>query len=282
MDQIQRFLFEELDIRGALVRLDNSWSAILSGRGYPAAASSLLGELCAVTSIVAANLKTPGRITLQLKGRGPVSLLVVDCSEDLNLRGYARCTPEAEGDAAALLGDGTLLLSLDTEGVRQPYQSYVPLAGSTIAAIFENYLIQSEQTPAALILAADGEHAAGLFLQKLPDADRLDADGWNRVTQLARTLKREELLELAPLDILKRLFSEETIRVFEPRSVTHDFPPDRNRIAANLRALGRPELDSILAEHGEVLIHDELSNHEYHFDAEAVAALFDEKAHGLH
>lgn len=283
MDEIQRFLFEELDIRGALVRLDRSWTAITKDRSYPPAVLSLLGELCTVTTIVAANLKTPGRITLQLKSEGPVSLLVVDCSEALNLRGYAKSEATLAGQSATdLLGGGTLLLSLDTEGVRQPYQSYVPLAGDTIGAIFENYLLQSEQTPAALILAADGEHAAGLFLQKLPDADKRDEDGWNRVLQLARTVKREELLELEPLDILKRLFSEETIRVFEPRAVTHDFPPDREKVGANLRALGRAELESILREHGEVRVRDDLCNHEYVFDAEAIAALFDEPSRSLH
>ncbi|WP_417068013.1 Hsp33 family molecular chaperone HslO [Niveibacterium terrae] len=283
MDEIQRFLFEELDIRGALVRLDSSWTAIIKDRNYPPAVLALLGELSAVTTIVAANLKTPGRITLQLKSEGPVSLLVVDCSEALNLRGYAKSESVITGQSAAdLLGGGTLLLSLDTEGVRQPYQSHVPLSGETIAAIFENYLVQSEQTPAALILAADGEHAAGLFLQKLPDADKLDEDGWNRVTQLARTVKRDELLGLEPLDVLKRLFSEETIRVFEPRTVTHDFPPDREKVGANLRALGRAELESILSEHGEVRVRDDLSNHEYVFDAAEIAALFDELTRSLH
>lgn len=283
MDEIQRFLFEELDIRGALVRLDRSWTAILRDRSYPPAVLALLGELCTVTTIVAANLKTPGRITLQLKGEGPVSLLVVDCTEELNLRGYAKSEGEIpEQSAADLLGGGTLLLSLDTEGAPQPYQSYVPLTGETIAAIFENFLVQSEQTPAALILAADGEHAAGLFLQKLPDADKLDEDGWNRITQLARTVRDEELLSLEPLDLLGRLFHEETIRAFEPRAVTHDFPPDRKKIGANLRALGRDELESILKEHGEVRVRDDLSNHEYVFDAAAIAALFDDLTRALH
>lgn len=283
MDNVQGFLFEELDIRGAIVHLNDSWTAIQRGRDYPEPVRALLGELCAVTTIIAANLKAPGRITLQLKGQGPISLLVVDCSEQLNLRGYAASeTNIAALSAAKLLGGGTLALTLETEGSKLPYQSHVPLSGDTIAAIFENYLVQSEQNPATLILAANSEHAAGLFLQKLPGADKLDTDGWNRVTRLAQTLTPNELLTLTPIDVLSRLFNEERVRIFEPRQVTHDFPADREKVCANLRALGRKEIEAILAEQGQILIRDELSNHEYHFDAEAVAALFDDASRSLH
>jgi len=283
MDLIQRFLFEDLDVRGALVQLGPVWRQIQRNRDYPNAVRSLLGEMAAVTAIIAGNLKTPGRITFQLSGHGAVSLLVIDCSETLNLRGFAKSEGPIVGNSISeLLGDGRLLLSLDVEGMQQPYQSYVPLEGETIASVFEHYLQQSEQAPAALFLAADGDNAAGLFLQKLPAADEKDADGWRRVHGLAQTITAGELLSLEAPVLLQRLFHEETLRVFEPKAVTHDFPPDREKISATLRALGRDEIESLLADHGEVVVSDDLSNHEYRFSADEARALFDTPPPNLH
>jgi len=158
--------------------------------------------------------------------------------------------------------------------LRRPYQSYVPIEGDTIAAIFEHYLTQSEQQPAALQAACSAGRAACLFLQKLPDADRKDPDGWDRVTRLAATLRTDELLDLPAEQILTRLFHQETVRLFDAREVTHDWPLDWDKVRGMLRALGRAELDAVLAEHGEILIHDDLSNHEYRLSADDVAALF--------
>jgi molecular chaperone Hsp33 len=272
---VQGFLLENLDIRGALVRLDGVWQAMLQGRAYAPAVHSLLGQTSAVAAIIAGNLKQAGRLTFQLQGHGPVSLLVVDCTEELNLRGYAKADPAVvSGPLPTLLGDGRLLLTLDVAALDQPFQSYVPMEGDSIAAVFEHYLAQSEQAPARLWLAADGHSAAGLFLQKLPDADQRDADGWTRAVGLADTLQDRELLTLPAEDILTRLFHEETVRVFDPRPVIHHWPMDWDKIRAMLRALGREEVEAILREHGQVAVHDDLSNHSYRFTAADIAELF--------
>ncbi len=160
-DFFRAFLFEQLDIRAALVRLGPSWQAMQAGRGYAAPVLGLLGEMAAVSVLIGANLKHVGRLTFQLKGDGPVGMLVMDCDEQLRLRGMARC---GEGIPVApvpeLLGDGQLILSLDAVGMSQPYQSLVPIDGDSIAAIFEHYLLRSEQQPTRLFLAAAASPAA--------------------------------------------------------------------------------------------------------------------------
>ncbi|WP_374494997.1 Hsp33 family molecular chaperone HslO [Zoogloea sp.] len=277
---LQRFLLEDLDIRGAIVQLDDVWQALLTGRSYAPAVRDLLGAMSAVACVIGGNLKQAGRLTIQLQGHGPVSLLVVDINESLNLRGYAKASEDAAGKAgiSELVGDGQLLLTLDMPGLRHPYQSYVPIEGNSVAEIFEHYLTQSEQQPAALHTAASSRGAACLFLQKLPDADRKDPDGWDRVTRLASTVRAEELLGLSAEDILIRLFHQETVRLLDARELTHDWPQDWDKVRDVLRSLGRAELEAMLAEHGEILIHDDLSNHEYRFNADDVAALFAEPA----
>ncbi len=277
---VQRFLLEDLDIRGAIVRLGDVWQAMLAGRDYPAPVRNLLGEMSAVVGVIANNLKQTGRLTIQIQGHGPVSLLVVDCNEALNLRGYAKHAPEASTGAAGstaigqLVGDGHLLMTLDIEALERPYQSYVPIEGDSVAQVFENYLTQSEQLPSALQTACDAGAAACLFLQKLPGADQKDADGWDRITRLASTLRADELLGLEPEEILTRLFHQETVRVFEAREITHHWPMDWARIHEMLRGLGQAEAEQIIAEHGEIVIRDDLSNHEYRVKADDLPSIF--------
>ena len=272
---VQRFLLEDLDIRGAVVRLTDVWQAMQAGRDYPPAVARLLGEMSAVSAVIAGNLKQPGRLTFQISGHGPVRLLVIDCAETLNLRGYAKAeAAPAGGTLTELVGDGRLQLSLDIEGLDQPYQSLVPLEGDSICEVFKHYLVQSEQQPAGLWLACSAEAAVALFVQKLPGADAKDLDGWARVQQLAHTVRDDELLSLDAAQILRRLFAEEDVRLFEARPITHDWPADPEKVAGMMRALGEEEVRAILTEHGEIVVHDDLSNHTYRFDAADVDALF--------
>ena len=278
---VRRFLFTELDIRGILVQMGGAWRDMQAGRGYPPPVRDLLGEMTAVGALIGANLKASGRLTFQLQGHGPVSLLVVDCDEQLRLRGMARA--EAEVDAAPtrqLLGDGRLVLTLDSNA-GQPYQSHVPLEGDSIAAIFEHFLIQSEQQPARLWLTAGPERAAGLFLQRLPGADERDADGWNRVQQLAATVRAEEF-DLPAETLLGRLFAEESIRLFDARPIAYHCPRDEDRVRGMLLRLGREEVESIIAEHGEIVVKDEICNQTYRFGPGIVEELFGPAQRTLH
>jgi molecular chaperone Hsp33 len=274
-DAVRRFLFDDLDIRGAVVRLDAVWRKLLAGRAYPAPVVELLGQMSATAVLLADNLKQPGRLGIQMRGSGPVTLLVIDCSEPLNLRCMAHHADViAAASALDLLGSGQLTLSLNAPAQREPYQSIVPLEGATIAEVFEHYLQQSEQLASRLFLAASPTGAAGLYLQKMPAADQRDPDGWTRIETLAATVKPEELLGLSAEDLLIRLFSGEAVRVFDARPVTHDFPPDPDRVRNMLLTLGREDVYAGLGQNGAVVINDELSNHEYRFTREDIDCLF--------
>lgn len=274
-DFVSRFLLEDLDIRGAFVRLGESWRKMQEGRGYPDPVRDLLGEMTAVAVLIAGNLKQPARLGFQLTGSGPVRLLVIDCTGELKIRGMAKSAPHApHAPAAELLGDGRLSLLLQNEGAREPYQSIVPLAGESIARIFEHYLAQSEQQPARLWLAATADSAAGLFLQKLPNAGAKDADGWARIGHLAATVRARELHELSAEDLLTRLFPEEAVRLFKPRPVGYECPEDRGKVRDMLRSLGREEVEVAIREQGTLVVHDDICNHEYRFDASDLDEIF--------
>ncbi len=281
-DRFQRFLFEGLDVRGAWVRLEDSWQKLQQDRGYAWPVAALLGELAAVTVLVAGQLKQPGRLTLQLQGEGPIRLLVVDCDESLRLRGMARSDPRvAPAPAPQLLGadcGGRLLLSLDLPTARQPYQSFVPLVGEGIGAIFEHYLEQSEQQPSRLFLAVSPQAVSCFFLQKMPEADRSDPDGWRRVTALAETVKPEELLGLDAAALLQRLFHEDIatrgVRLFDPVAVSYHCPEDWDKVRNVILSLGRAEAEALVRERGAIVLRDDMCHREYRFAPEDIAALF--------
>jgi molecular chaperone Hsp33 len=275
-DYVQRFLFENLDIRGRLVCLTGSWQRMLDGRGYPEDIAALLGHTTALNVLLGANQKGAGRVTLQVQGSGPVKLLVADCTSELRIRGMAsyerpKSISRKERD---LLGDGRLSVTLEDVKSGKLYQSLVPLEGETLEQIFQHYLSQSEQVHAFLRLHADGGALCGLLLEKLPGADSRDPDGWNRVTHLASTLTLDETRDAQPYDLLTRVFPDELMRVFRLYAVEYHCPYDEDKVKDMLRGLGREEVEAILAEQGAVVIRNEMCNHEYRFDARAIAELF--------
>jgi len=283
-DRFIRFHFPELSIRGAWVHLDDSYRALCTGRNYPAAVSHMLGELASITTLMAGQLKHPGRLTFQTRDPGPINLLVMDCTDKLGLRGMAQWRPEyleaLQDPKAPCLNrheageESRLVMTLDAHQFSTPWQSHVPLVGQSLAEAFAHYLVQSEQQPTELYLAANGDQAAGLFLQKMPGADEVDTDGWNRLCHLFGTLTDEELLSLDPAPLLTRLFPEELISLAAGQAVTHAGERNWDKVRDMLRSLGQPEVESILKEHGTVVINDDLSNLEYRFSAEDIAAIF--------
>src|SRR5215213_9462690 len=141
-DYVQRFLFENLDIRGRLVCLSGSWQRMLDGRGYPEEIAALLGHTTALNVLLGANQKGAGRVTLQVQGSGPVRLLVADCTADLKIRGMASYGALDHNMASerSLLGDGRLAVTLEDVKSGSVYQSLVPLEGESLQQIFEHYL----------------------------------------------------------------------------------------------------------------------------------------------
>ncbi len=285
-DRFVRFHFPELSIRGAWVHLDDTYRALIAGRNYPAAVSRMLGEMASVTALMAGQLKHPGRLTFQMRDPGPIKLLVMDCTDQLGLRGTAQWdttfaaqlqNPDFQclnthGDAEDTAS--RLMMTLDAQQFSTPWQSFVPLVGQSLSEAFGHYLTQSEQQPTLLTLAADDTRAAALFLQAMPGANEADADGWNRMTHLFGTLTEQELLQLDPAPLLTRLFPEELISLAPGQALRHAGERNWDKVRNMVRGLGKDEVDAILREHGAVVIHDELSNQEYRFTPDEALALF--------
>jgi molecular chaperone Hsp33 len=272
-DSLHRFLFERLGVRGELVCLDAAYQAVLSRHPYPGPVQRPLGEALASVLLLTATLKFEGSLTLQARGSGPIRTLVVQGTHQRTVRGLARWDGDVpHGALEHQFGAGHLALTLTpTRGER--YQGIVPLEGAGIAAAIETYFGHSEQLPTRLWLAVDGARVVGLMLQRVPGPVE-DTDGWDRTVALADTVEERELLSLPVQKLLHRLFHEEDVRLFEPDPVAFRCSCSRGRIAETLRALGEAEVDSILAEQGDIAVTCEFCNRDYRFDAVDARGLF--------
>lgn len=290
-DTLQRFLFENLAVRGELVHLDATWQAVLEGHDYPQPVRKVLGELMSAVSLLMATLKFKGQLIAQIQGDGPVSLLVVEGSSDKTLRATVSLKKGqnnfSDETLQGLFGDARLIITLEpAQGER--YQGIVALTGKNLADALTDYLLRSEQLDTNIWLVADDKQTAGLLVQKMPETKETrqgsnilnmsdgasDIDGWNRIQQLSATIKDEELLELSAEEIIHRLYHEEDIRMFEAERVSFKCRCSRERVANMLLSLGADEVKKMLQELDKIEVACEFCNHNYVFDAIDTEQLF--------
>lgn len=290
-DCLHRFLFEHLPIRGHIVHLDAAWRALLEHREYPENIRDTLGEAVAASVLLAATLKFEGTLSLQLQGQGPMHLLLAQCSSQFGVRAVARYREVVESrDITVLSGRGNLTVTLENDDLSQRYQGIVPLTSERLAECLQGYFEHSEQLPTRLWLHADEKGVSGLLLQRISedtatrrgvglpsilDAPPVDIDdAWARVQLLAETLKPDELQTLTDRQILRRLFVEDDVRMFESTPVFFRCRCSRERVSGMLRSLGADESRSILAERGSVEVRCDFCNRAYQFDAVDIEQLF--------
>ena len=315
MSEIHKFLFDGLPVRGVLVRLTGAWTEILSRHAsnsaaspYPEPVQNMLGEMVAAATLMQSNIKFNGSLILQVFGDGPVKLAVAEVQPDFGLRATDTLIGDIAADASLsamvnVNNEGRCAITLDPQTRfpgQQPYQGVVPLFGDEgeklekLSEVLEHYMLQSEQLDTRLVLAANGEVAAGLLIQRLPlqgagnlagslvsvaNEDEIGLnEHYNRIALLASTLKREELLTLDADTILRRLFWEESLTRFEP--LVGDAAPrfsctcSRERVSKMLLGLGKPEAQSILDERGDIEVGCEFCGVQYRFDPVDVAQIF--------
>ena len=276
-DQLHRYLFEQFAVRGELVTVSETWKQILENHNYPLQVKTLLGELLVATSLLTATLKFAGDITVQLQGDGPMSLAVINGNNQQQMRGVARVQgdiPE-NADLKTLVGNGYLVITISPEEGER-YQGVVGLEGDTLAACLEDYFMRSEQLPTRLFIRTgevDGQPAAGgMLLQVLPAQDAQTND-FEHLATLTETIKAEELFTLSATDVLWRLYHEEEVTVYDPQAVEFKCTCSRERCAGALKTLPDEEIDSIMAEDGEIDMHCDYCGTHYVFNSMDIAEI---------
>lgn len=259
LNEIQRFSFDNTNVRGERVILNQAYQEIIQRKNYPAPIENLLGEFVAAIALLRDIIKIDGILSLQAKGEGDLSAIMVECDELQNLRGIAQWQEGAifpdQVSLKETLAGGYLVITITPTNGRR-YQGVVELVGDSLSECLEQYFTQSEQLPSRVWLASDGASCAGLFLQRLPaeQAKDEDEDAWERFTQLASTVKDEELLQLDTLDLLHRLYHEEALRFYDAKAMQFNCSCSRQRTLEALLSIGTEEIKEILLEQGEINI----------------------------
>lgn len=312
MSELHKFLFEGLPVRGMLVRLTDGWQELLQRHAqsgtYPRAVSELLGEMSAAAVLLQGNIKFNGSVVLQIFGDGPVKVAVAEVQPDFAFRATATVLGEVADDVPLshmvnVNNQGRCAITLDPKDRQpgqQPYQGVVPLWDDRrqklerLSDVLEHYMRQSEQLDTRLVLAANDQIAAGLLIQRIPATGEANLSGtaavqaredalgqnedYNRIATLAASLKKEELLTLDADTILHRLFWQEPIQRLEPAQGVlrprFACTCSRERVAAMLESLGVAEVESILAEQGQVDIGCDFCGARYVFDPVDAAQIF--------
>jgi molecular chaperone Hsp33 len=271
-DTMHRFLLERAGVRGVLVRLGPAWREVAGRAEYPPALHALLGEALVASALLTGNIKLDGALSIELKSTGALRLLFAECNDQGRLRGLARWDdPLPQPLVLDALPGAIMAITIGNIERGQRYQGLVDLQHAGLADALENYFVQSEQLPARILLAADGEHAVGLMLQKIPDEGGSDVapdeDAWNRIVHLTATLGVEELLTTAPEQLIHRLYHEESARISDLRPLAFGCSCSRERVAAMLRSLGRDEVEAALASRDdEIEVICEFCAQRYYFD----------------
>jgi molecular chaperone Hsp33 len=298
MNELLVFVCDGAPVRGEIVSISTAWQSVLERRNDPPVIRQILGDFVAAATLLSASLKFDGTLIIQAQSKGPISLLVVECSSNLTMRATVKLSVEpAEIDPNATLADlldaaitGRLVITLDPsdrQPGQPPYQGIVALQQDQngIAVPVKNaaeaimlYMRHSEQLETRIWVASNADVVGGLLLQRLPNSGghvHLDPqtaeEGWSRIQALGETITTDELLELSPETTLRRLFlnesSEAGVRAFPTRPVQFACRCSRLKVADVLRMLGEDEVNSILAEQGAVETGCEFCGKAYRFDA---------------
>ena len=272
-DRLYRFLIENSNVRGELVHLNATWQAVLERADYPDTVKTVLGEALAACALLAATIKFDGSLILQIRGDGPLHLLVVQTTAEGSMRAIARWNNEVPDHGLHdIFGQGQMVITIEPKN-GEAYQGIIALEGEHLKDALEAYFIQSEQLNTRLWLAADFNSCGGFLLQELPGDDNDDIS-WEHFNHLAETLQMEEILNLPAQQLLHRLFHEEDIRLFDPEPMCFRCSCSKDRIISMLLSLGSDEVHDILEQQGNIEVDCEFCNAHYEFDRIDVDALF--------
>lgn len=295
-DLLRPFQLERSQIRGRFVRLGATIDRVVNGHDYPEPVRRLLGELLVLAGGLAGGLKFEGQFSLQIRGQGALRLMVADCTNDGQMRGYASFDAERiaamdQPDNQALLGAGLLALTVDqTRAGGETYQGVVELEGRTLADAMLHYFRRSEQVRTGIRLALSRDPASGawsggaIILQALPEADPLAGeareDDWVEAMVLLQTASDDELTDraLAPDTLLFRLFHETGVRVFEPLALAPGCSCDE-RVERVLLTFPDEDIEDMRLDDGAIEVTCEFCGSRYRYDRDRLASLLGRRRH---
>jgi molecular chaperone Hsp33 len=270
---IQRFIFEDLPIRGAYVTLQEEWQEILKISNYSEEVSTVLGELTASTLLLSSGMKSAERLIAQITH--PTSILKMAVAEVQMEQGSFRSVAHTRETSANLTRNSIIDSSSRFIVTLQPniWQGIVNLQEcSDIAIALAHYMEQSEQISSHFLLATSNSKICGLMLQSLPEEEHhyQKQENWKRILLMCQTLTKRELLCTDIETLIYHLFPEDTLRLFPQKSFEFSCTCSKERALDLIVSLDIEETHSILAEQGSIELKCEFCQNRFVFDIEQI------------
>ncbi len=276
-DNIQRFLFDETNVRGEIIHLDKVLQQLFNKHNYPLAVEKLLTETLLCSILMSSTLKFNGQLTVQFQSKAAVSLLLIKCNNKFQVRGLAQFTKDlTDKEYINSLNNGSLIITIESDNNVKPYQSIVPLNNGVKESI-ENYFSQSEQLPTKFILSSTETKAAGIMLQQMPeqkDLENLTENTWQHLITLAETITDEEILNLDNESMLYRLFHEEKCRLFDSHQIQFKCPCSKAKMLETVRTIGKDDAMNLLKTHKTINVQCDFCLQNYAFEKNDITYLF--------
>ena len=205
------FQLERPNVRGRFTRLDSVIENILEQHNYPSIVEALITEATILTVLIGQMVKLNWRLSLQIRGDGPIRLIATDYygpSEEglpAQIRAYASYDKEKidiNSDPFTQIGTGYFAVIINQGKNMSPYQGITPLSGGSLSSSAEAYFFQSEQIPTKFCIAYGTTQlpleklslrAGGIMLQHMPNASPL-------IKQKPSPQSEDLLKEINPLD----------------------------------------------------------------------------------
>ncbi|NNC78207.1 MAG: Hsp33 family molecular chaperone HslO [Woeseiaceae bacterium] len=271
-DHVIPFVFESLPVRGEIICLSRTWRRMLADHDYDPIVSDTLGEAAAATALIAQSLKFDGSITLQVQGARDLNMLVMQCTDNLELRGMA--SPAAGVSATSF---GELMrgahCAITVDAGDRPYQGIVEINPASFSASLEDYFARSAQIPSHVTLLGNDDLCGGIMLQKMP-GQPIDSDDWNRLGLLAKTLSTRDFEHDSATDLIGKLFNEDDVRVYSGKPVVFKCRCSQKRAEEVLRMLGVDDITAALEEQGRLDVTCEYCGRVRGFDSVDASRLF--------
>ncbi len=276
-DNIQHFIFEQKNIRGIIVRLDQTLQTIMQQHQYPDIVSGLLAESLTATVLMMSTVKIKGKLIMQLQNQGAISLLVTKCNDQLGVAGLAKWDETiAIESLEQTLDQGQLVMTFLQDDKVEPYQSIVPIQQQTVAGALEDYFAQSEQLPTKLWIHSNGTQTVGLLLQLLPDDEMKGTqDFYLETAKFTDQNITESFTDMDNQQLVQALFSTQDIRLFDSHQVQFNCDCSIERMKGAIITLGKDEAYDILSEKHTVEVKCDFCSNEYGFTRGDVDAIFD-------
>lgn len=240
-------------------------------------ATAALGRTLSTAAMMGAMLKGEEKLTLQVKGNGPLGQIVADANAKGEVRGYVdnphvHLPSNAMGklDVAGAVGTEGFVYVIKDLGLKEPYRGSVPIISGELGEDFTYYFATSEQTPSAVgvgvLVNTDNSVivAGGFIIQLLPGLNDAEIDAIEKAlsTLPPVTTLLEQGLELE--DMLRKILPD--VQIMDQMDIVFNCACSRERVEQTLVSLGEYELTQLIEEDGQAEVVCHFCNEKYQFN----------------